>query len=260
MVWLKIGVEVATLGVPLKRALPLAAQLGADGVEISARGELAPGQLSQTGMRQLRKMLEDHRLAVAAVAFRTRRGYDTPADLDRRVEATKEALRFAYQLGCPVVVNHIGQVPAEADNQTWELLAEVLTDLALYGLHVGAVLAAETGTESGPQMARLLEKLPEAGLGVDFNPGNLIANGHNPLEAVEALGPWILHVHTTDGVCDLARRRGQQVPVGQGAVDFPALLGALGEYDYRGYFTVGDQRTEDPAEGIAQVIRFLRRL
>jgi sugar phosphate isomerase/epimerase len=257
---LKIGVEAAALGVPLKRALYLAAELGADAVELDARGELSPSQLSRTGLRQLRKTLEDHRLLVSAVTFRTRRGYDTPADLDRRVAATKMAMQFAYDLGCSVVVNHVGRVPTDPESVARRLLAEVLSDLADHGLRVGATLAAETGTESGEDLAGLLSELPEQGIGVDLNPGNLIAAGHSPLEATSVLGPSIVHVHATDGVCDLSRNRGERVPVGQGSVDFPGLLGALEEYDYRGYFTVAHQGTGDTARGVGDVIRYLRGL
>jgi sugar phosphate isomerase/epimerase len=258
---LKIGVEAAVLGVPLKRALYLAAEMGADAVEIDARGEASPARLSRTGLRQLRKTLEDHRMQVSAVTFRTRRGYDTPADLDRRVAATKTAMQFAYDLGCSVVINHVGRVPKDPESDARRLMVEVLSDLADHGLRVGAALAAETGTENGEDLAGLLSELPEQGIGVDLNPGNLIASGHSALEAISVLGPSIVHVHATDAVCDLARNRGEHgehVPVGQGSVDFPGLLGALEEYGYRGYFTVGHQGTGDVAGAVGDVIRYLR--
>jgi sugar phosphate isomerase/epimerase len=121
-------------------------------------------------------------------------------------------------------------------------------------------LAAETGTESGEDLARLLAILPEQGVGIDLNPGNLIAAGHSPLEAIAALGPSIVHVHPTDGMCDLARNRGERVPVGQGTADFPSLLGALEEHDYRGYFTIGSQGTGDAVGGVGDAIRYIRQL
>jgi sugar phosphate isomerase/epimerase len=229
-------------------------------VEIDARGDVAPARHSRTGLRELRKTLDDHRLQVSAVSFRTRRGYDTPADLDRRVTATKSVMQFAYDLGCSVVVNHIGRVPTDPEGDSRRLLVEVLSDLANHGLRVGATLAAETGTESGEDLAGLLSELPEQGIGVDLNPGNLIAAGHSPLEAIGALGPCIVHVHASDGVRDLARNRGEYVPVGQGSADFPALLGALEEYEYRGYFTVAHQGIGGVAGGVGDVIRYLRGL
>src|ERR1700752_4203259 len=104
----KIGIQTRSLRQPLRQALGTAARLGADGVEIDARSELVPSQMSATGLRQFRKLLEDLNLQVSAVAFPTRRGYDEPDDLERRVLATQATMRFAYDLGCNVVVNRVG--------------------------------------------------------------------------------------------------------------------------------------------------------
>ena len=111
--------------------------------------EIYHSQLSDTGLRQLRKMLDDLNLRVASLRFQTRRGYDNPDDLDRRVEATKEVMRLAYRMGASVVVNQIGRVPDSKEDSKWEFVASVLNDLGQYGARVGAFLAAETGTESG---------------------------------------------------------------------------------------------------------------
>ncbi len=257
---LKIGIELAGLRLPFKKALHTAVELGAAAVEIDARGEVDPRALSRTGLRQLRKMLDDLRLRVSAVGFRTRRGYDTTADLEPRIAATKAAMEFAYALGAPVVVNHVGRVPSDRESQTWRLLVEVLNELGRHGNRAGALLAAETGTESGEDIARLLAELPEGAIGLDLNPANLIINGFSPLEVVGATGPAILHVHAADAVWELAPGRGSPVSLGQGTADFPALLAALEEHDYRGYFTVTHRGAGDCADEISRAIRYLRDL
>lgn len=258
---LKIGVQLASLGLPLKRALPAAARLGASAVELDARGELRPSQFSGTAVRQLRKMLEDLNLRVCAVGFRTRRGYDVAEGLQRRMDATKAAMQFAYLLGAPVVINQIGRVPAEAGGADWDRLIEAVGDLGRYGQHVGARLAAETGSENGADLARLLEALPLGPLvAANLDPGNLIVNGFSCLDAAAALGPHIAHVHARDGVRDLARGRGLEVPLGRGSVDFPALLGTLDEHAYRGYFTIVREGAEDPITEIQHAIQYLKNL
>jgi sugar phosphate isomerase/epimerase len=255
-----IGIELASLRQPFKNALRTAARLGAQAVEIDARHEIFAADLSQTGLRQLRKMLEDLNLRVCAIGFHTRLGYDVTDQLDRRVMATKRALGLAYQLGAPVVVNQVGTVPAQSDGQHWDLLVASLTDLGRHGEHVGAFLAAETGTESGADLKRLLDAIASGFVAVDFNPGKLIVNGFSAREAAEQLGSHIRHVHASDGVRDLARGRGIDMPLGQGAADFPALLGVLENREYRGYFTVQCQESEDPAAEVPQAITYLRNL
>ena len=256
---LKIGIATARLPMPLKKALVQAAQWGADAVQLDARREITPQQLSETAARQMRKMLDDLGLRVAAVAFPTRRGYETSEGLEARIDATKAAMRMAYELRSPLVVNHVGRVPAAGDTPEWKLLVEVLTDLGAYGHHVGALLAAETGNESGDDLARLLAAIPQGAIGVSLNPGKLVLGGFSPLEAVEALGPVILHVEATDATGDPSGHRGEPVPLGEGTADFPALLGALEQAAYRGYFTIEHISTGDPLAEIPAAIRYLRK-
>ncbi len=158
------------------------------------------------------------------------------------------------------MINHVGHVPQDTADPAWQLLVEVLTDLAHYSERAGALLAARTGTESPADLQRLLQALPSGLIGVDLDPGELVINGYSPLEAVEQLGPHILHVHARDGVRDAARGRGVEVELGQGAVDFPALLGALEERDYRGFFTVQRTAGIEPVLEVERGVKFLRNL
>src|SRR5262249_21338421 len=135
---LKIGIQLASLRLPFRKAVATAARLGASGIEIDARGEIRPGDLAQTGLREVRRLLEEYNLRVAAVGFQTRRGYDVPDQIDRRVAATKAAMKFAAELGASVVVNQVGQVPREPQGPAWNLLVQTLADLGSYGQHVGA--------------------------------------------------------------------------------------------------------------------------
>ena len=99
MLQIKVGVQLASLKLPLGKALLAAREMGAEAVEIDARGELRPEDLSHTGVRQVRKMLDDLNLRVSAVSFRTRRGYHVLDDLEARIDATRRALRLALRPG-----------------------------------------------------------------------------------------------------------------------------------------------------------------
>lgn len=254
---LPIAIQLSSLRLPLKRALTAAQQLGASAVELDARGEVRPKDFSETGLRQLRKMIDDLGLRVAAVDFQTRRGYNVQDDLEERVAATKEAMRFARALGASLVVNQIGRISGEPGDAAWQTLVEVLTDLGNYGHHVGAMMTAETGTESGQEMARLLATLPQGALGITLDPGNLVVNGFSAREAIEHLGGDIVHVHATDGVRDLAHGRGVEVALGRGAVDYPELLASLEERGYRGYLSIERQHADDPLFEVGQAVKYL---
>jgi sugar phosphate isomerase/epimerase len=259
---LKVAIHLPSLRQPFKQALLTAAQLGASAVEIDARNDVRPGDFSGTGVRQLRKMLDDLNLRVAAVSFITRRGYTDEQDLSRRVEATKEAMKFAYDLGASVVVNYIGQIPrstAEAPDPRWDILVEVLRELGAHGHRVGAWLAARTGGESADDLARLVRALPDGSLGIDLDPGGLLMNGFSPTDVIAQLGSSIIHVHARDGVRDLGRGRGAEVPLGRGEAEFPVLAAMLEQQRYRGYYTLQRQGDNAVAE-IGQGVRYLKSL
>jgi sugar phosphate isomerase/epimerase len=220
---LKIGIQTRSLRLPLRRAIETAAQLGADGVEIDARTELPPGELSQTGIRQFRKLLADRNLGVSAVSFITRRGYDSPDELERRVMGTQNAMRFAQALGANVVINRSGSVPDGESDPRFAALVEVLSGLGTYGDRVGARLAVQTGNDDGPRLERLLAAVPDQTIGVDLHPCGLIHHGHDPAGAVAVLGRRVLHVHACDAVRDLGRGQVIDVELGRGAADLPAL-------------------------------------
>jgi len=260
MLQIKLGLELATLRMPLKKALLTARELGVEAVEIDLRNELSQDDLSRTGIRSVRKMLDDLNLRLAAVAFRTRRGYATLADLDARVDATKKAMSAAYELGTSVVINHIGQIPADSDASLRSTLLEVLADIGRHGQKCGAFLAAETGAQPGEELAALIQSLPPGSLNIDFNPANLIINGHSPTAAMRALAPHVVHFHATDATRDVAQGRGFEVPLGQGTAELPELLALLEEQQYRGYLTISRHNTRSPLEDAKQAIQFLRNL
>jgi sugar phosphate isomerase/epimerase len=266
MLSLRIGIQTASLQGPLFESLKTASQLGADAIEIDARSELRPRDLTKTGLRQFRKLLDDLDLKVCAVSFPTRRGYDRLEDLDRRVDATKQAMQMAYRLGAPVVINHVGRVPddpeaddaSQADRDRWKCLTEVLDDLGHFGLRIGARLAATTGTEPAASLERLLSAAPEGSIAVNFDPGNLVSHGYSVAESLQRLGPHVASAHARDAVFDVTRNRAPHVPVGQGEVDFQELLAGLEQHEFRGCLTVVASEQDDPLTELKQAMDYLR--
>ncbi len=254
---LKIGIQLRALRQPLGRAIQTASRLGASAVEIDARRELNVREMSETGVRQLKKMLDDANVGVCALEFQTRRGYNVPERLQERVEATKAAMNLAWKLGARVLVNQVGHIPEDTDTSEWNLLIDVLGELGKHAHRCGVFLAAETGGEDPASLLKLIDALPEGSIGITLNPGNLIIHGFSASAAVNELGQHIMYVRAKDGVRDLAQGRGLEVPLGRGSADFPELIGLLEEFGYRGYFTVARENATDPINEISMAVEYL---
>jgi sugar phosphate isomerase/epimerase len=256
---IRIGVQLASLRLPFKQALHAVASMGVHGIEIDARNDLRPAEVTGTALRQVRKLLDDLNLRVVSVRFLTRRGFDCMDQLDRRVAATKDAMRMAYQLGASVLVNQIGMVTSDLESPSRQILQGVLNDLSRHGQHVGCQVGCETGSEPLPDLLGLVAGLPDALIGIVLNPGNLLVNGFD-LKELRAAAPHILLVHAKDGVRDLARGRGVEVPLGRGLAEFPEIAATLEEHRYTGYYVVERESSKAPMEDVQQAVSFLRNM
>ena len=184
----------------------------------------------------------------------------TAQDLDRRIEATKSAMAMAYELGCNIVVNKIGRVPEDPQDEQWFTMIQALTDLGAYSQKAGAWLAAQSGQEKSETLKGLIDVLPPQSLGVDFDPGDFVINGFSPNEAMKDLGEHVLSFRARDAVTDLSQGRGVEVQLGRGSVDWASLLGTLEEKNYAGYLTVERNADDDSVQQCAQAIEYLSNL
>jgi sugar phosphate isomerase/epimerase len=254
----KIGVRLESLGLPLRKALDAANRMGASGIQIDAVGELDPRTLSQTGRREFRNLLKARSLELAALGCPLRQGLDVPDGQEERIDRLRQAMTLSFDLGPRIVIVEAGKIPEKEDDPRHILMTEALATLGQHGDKVGAVLALETGLDSGEAMASFLGRFDTGGLGSNLDPANLMMHGFNCYEAVRVLGSRIAHTHAKDAREAGASRLAQEVPVGHGDIDWLAYLGCLEEIDYRGYLTVERDSGADRLGDVASGVKFLR--
>lgn len=258
---LKIGIRLESLGLPLRRALREAQRLGVRGVHADADGDLSPHTMSMTGRSAFRQLLKSHSLELTALGCPMRRGLDSPEDQQQRIERTKAVLGLSIDLGARIATVQAGHVPDKADAPSGFVLAEALQVLGRYGDRIGAVLAVETGLESGAVLTAFLNRFDMGGLGVNLAPANLLMHGFDPRASARALQSRVVHVRATDARRASTSRSAQEVPLGHGDVDWANYLGVLEEIAYHGWLTVeggcGDNRVATVAAGIAFLERFV---
>jgi len=256
----RLSVPATMLARDLRTALRRARDLGIRGVELDARNGLDPAQVTQTGVRQIRKWLGDEGISVSAVAFRTRGGYADAERLEGRIAATKEALQLAYDLGASIVLNHVGDIPPESAGPQWRLLVDVLTDIGAWGQRVGAALCVEAGRSSPDDLARLLAALPDGTLACDLVTGALLVHGHDPAAAAERLAPHVAAVHATDAVAGPFAGRGRSVILGTGQVEFAGVFAVLEERGCHGWIGLEPVEERSARAELAAAIEYVRAL
>jgi sugar phosphate isomerase/epimerase len=259
MIGVRVAVQTKCLAQPLRQALHTASRVGGEGVQFDLRHELPAAELSDTALRQLRKLLDDLNLRVASTAFPTRRGYAEPHDLERRIDATRQAMAASSKLGARVMLVSLGLLPL-LDDPARSTLLEAMTALATSGNRFGVQLALQCPAAHPADLKTFIEELPDGLIGVDLSPADLILNNREPREFLAQLGPQVAHVFANDAVRGLGGTSGSDVELGRGTADVEELLGMLEEYDYRGWLTVERRNSRRPIEDVENALQFLRTL
>jgi inosose dehydratase len=118
------------------------------------------------------------------------------------------------------------------------------------------------------EIERLLD---DSDVDLCLDTGHAAYAGIHPERALVAYGPRLAHVHLKDvraGVVEqglgfwAALAAGVFCPLGEGAVDLPAVLAALGDIGYEGYATIEQDRVPgsgSPLDDLAASLRVLSR-
>jgi len=226
--------------------------------------------------KELKKKVNDQGMVFSALCgdFGCKMFYEpTQAEIDRE----KKCLDLAFELGTKIVTTHIGVVPEETNCIQYETMHKVCKILNDYAVEMGGHYAIETGPEKAVILKSFLDTLNGAGMGVNFDPANLVmCAGDDPVKAVHTLKDYIVHTHAKDGIqlkpYDTRRiyaakyyglppadeRTYQEVALGEGKVDWKNYLSALKDIGYNGFLTVERECGADPAKDILTAVTFLK--
>lgn len=271
-----IGVMLDSFRKPPKEALLLAAASGADGIQLYAtHGELAPESMDAAARRDFRSRVADAGLKISAVCGDLGCGFANAALNPELIRRSKLIMELAKELGTDIVTTHIGVVPADKKAARYAVMQDACGELARYANDLGSHFAVETGPERSEVLKEFLDGLGSKGVAVNFDPANLVmVAGERPETAVKNLGEYIVHTHAKDGrqifyrdpevIFGIKPDDGikqpsfEELPLGEGDVNFPQYLKALETTGYRGYLTVEREVGNDPCGDINKAVKYLR--
>ncbi|MCZ8515189.1 sugar phosphate isomerase/epimerase [Paenibacillus filicis] len=283
----KIGVMVDSFGIGVREGLLKAREVGAEGVQIYAvKGEMAPEGLDTAARRELRSRIEGLGLEISALCgdlgghgFQDRKA--NPA----KIEKSKRIMELGLELGTNIVTTHIGIVPDDPNSEIYETMQQACEEMGRFAMSMNAYFAIETGPETAAHLRAFLDSLSTNGVSVNFDPANMVmVTGDDPVQGVHLLKEYIVHTHVKDGIrnrevdprfvygalgfdpmahekiADLAENGEyfNEVPLGEGKVDFDRYFSALQDIGYKGYLTIEREVGSNPESDIRKAVEFIR--
>lgn len=271
-----IGIILESFRKSIPESLKLAADLGAQGVQVYATyGELSPKNLTGAKKREFLSMVKDSGLVISALCGDLGHGFGNPEKNPQLIEDSKRILDLALELETDIVTTHIGVVPGDPAHPRYKILQDACGELAAYADSVKAHFAIETGPETSATLKGFLDTLHSTGVAVNLDPANLVmVTGDDPVQAVYTLKDYIVHTHAKDGrkLYDLDPEVIYRVvesepvtspafielPLGEGDVPFVPYLKALEDIGYKGFLTIEREVGDNPAGDVRTAVEFLK--
>jgi len=255
------GGQSKSLDSPLKKTVPIAASVGAKGIQAySSFGELTPENMTDAGIKEWLDLVKSHGMVFSAICGDLGgHGFEDAEDNKSRVERSKRIMDLAKKLECDIVTTHIGTLPEE-ENAKKEVMRKACRELALYADSIGSAFAVETGPETAVVLLDFLDSLGAGGVRVNYDPANLVmVVADDPVKGVHTLGKYIVHTHAKDGIQLTADPvTWEEVPLGKGGVKWDDYLKALNAVGFNGFLTIEREVGDTPEADIRMAADFLR--
>jgi sugar phosphate isomerase/epimerase len=181
-----------------------------------------PGVSLQSNARALRRSLEAKGLQVSQIDG----AYPMmgPNGSAYGVQYLQQSIRFAAELGCPMVdtVDGAFETPGLSRKEVFRITCDNYRQCLSWAEDYDVIINVEP---HGPYtndigfMQRLLSHFDSEYLRVNFDTGNTFIAGHDPLDYLKALRPYVTHCHIKDVSADLAAAaRGEETGIGSSIV------------------------------------------
>ena len=237
---------------PVEQAIEELAEHGYDAIDVCL--EIAPpfypiptphmSPNDDTAKRErVRKRAEQAGIAFAALNAHTNLCARDPAERQANTDFVAGCLQLAAELGAPTVVTGAGGKNAYGYEKWFmDWAVESVRQLVPICDRTGVKLALESGSPPGcltyniESTQKLFAYEGMESVGILFDSAHFTLRGDCPVKTFNTFQDKILHFHAKDGTGDPENIIFP--PLGEGDIDFDALLAAMASANYEGYLAV----------------------
>lgn len=179
-------------------------------------------------------------------------GLVPPKYREMRIKNLCDGADFAKLLGIQDVITHMGFIPENPNDPEFIPFCNAVRVVAEHLQKNGQYLLFEAGQETPTTMVRCFEVVGTDNLGVNLDTANVILYGKsNPVDALDVFGDKVRNLHAKDGQYPTnGHFFGEETRLGDGKVDFRALIQKLHDIGYDSHITIereidGEKQIED---------------
>jgi len=179
-------------------------------------------------------------------------GLVPPAYRGIRLQELLAASEFAAKIGVSDMITHVGFLPETPDDPNYNGVVVALRHLASVMKTRGQYFLFETGQETPVTLLRTIE---------DITANLLLYGKANPVDGLKVLGRYVRALHAKDGFYPTdPHELGQEAPIPEGEVDFPAVIASLKALDFRGSIIIECELSGTENDYILKTKEYLERL
>ncbi len=290
-----IAITADALSDDIRSAVRAACSSGFDGLLFDLSGGGAPLlDLSDTGQREVRHLLAAANQALVGLALSLPpKALRPESDLDQVLARIERAMRAARGLGAQTLCVDVGLLPPPpptqpapprpkitpeqaglilipeitppepprptptADPAFIDSAESILRELCARADRYSVLISLGSQLSGMPALAHLLKRLDCPWFGIDLDPAAVLEDDWSLDEVFDHVGTLVRHVRGRDALRGTDRRT-RPAPIGQGDINWAALLANLDAAGYTGFITVDPTALSDRRAAALSALAHLR--
>ena len=147
------------------------------------------------------------------------------------------------------------------DGAVYEQVSNALKQVAKHAARYGLTVALENHgglTATAAQINRILDKVDEPNIGINYDPANFLMYGADPLQSLQELKHPVVFTHFKSLKYIDAKK--EYCRLSEGVIDYPPILKQLEAMHYSGFYALEYEDPSDVFDGSESDLKSLKKL